>query len=71
MMLAVSDFLHVQDVADRLDVSVESVRMWIRSGQLAAIQLGRRAGWRIDPEDLRQFLEQRKRRGPGGDDRRT
>jgi excisionase family DNA binding protein len=44
----------VKDVADRLKVAEATVRQWIRSGQLRAIDIGK--GWRIADADLAVFL---------------
>lgn len=52
--------LTVQEVADRLRVNRETVRRWLRSGQLRGIKLGGdRAGFRIGEEVLREFLSKR------------
>ena len=52
-------FLKVADVATQLQVSRVTVRQWIRSEGLPAIQVSR--AFRIDPEDLKNWLEQRKK----------
>lgn len=44
----------VQELAERLEVSEATVRQWIKSGQLRAIEIGK--GWRISDTDLAQFL---------------
>ena len=44
----------VQEVADRLEVAEATVRQWIKSGALRAIDIGK--GWRISDTDLAQFL---------------
>lgn len=44
----------VRDVADRLKVAESTVRQWIRSGELRAIDIGK--GWRISEADLDGFL---------------
>jgi excisionase family DNA binding protein len=51
----------VEEVATQLRVHPETVRNWIKTGQLAAINLGGSAGYRISESDLADFL--RKRRG--------
>ncbi|GAB1481037.1 hypothetical protein MASR2M74_36200 [Paracoccaceae bacterium] len=45
----------VQEVADRLEVAEATVRQWIKSGALRAIDIGK--GWRISDTDLAQFLK--------------
>jgi excisionase family DNA binding protein len=47
----------VQEVADRLEVSQATVRQWIKSGALRAIDIGK--GWRIADTDLAAFLKTR------------
>lgn len=45
----------VKDLADRLKVAEATVRHWIRTGDLRAIDIGK--GWRIAESDFAQFLE--------------
>lgn len=47
----------VQEVADRLEVAEATVRQWIKSGLLRAIDIGK--GWRISDTDLDNFLKSR------------
>ena len=47
----------VQEVAERLEVAEATVRQWIKSGALRAIDIGK--GWRISDSDLAQFLTSR------------
>ncbi len=53
------EWFTVDEVAERLKVNPVTVRGWIRSGELKAVQLGR-AGYRIIEADLQAFLDQRK-----------
>jgi excisionase family DNA binding protein len=62
------DWLTVSDVADQLKVSVIAVQGWIRRGELRALRLGGKAGYRIRPSDLANFIEQRTE---GGAEART
>lgn len=48
------EYLTPEDVAQRYQVTVHSVREWCRSGKLRAIQIGRL--WRITPADLDRFI---------------
>ncbi|MCC7273118.1 MAG: helix-turn-helix domain-containing protein [Alphaproteobacteria bacterium] len=47
----------VQELAERLEVAEETVRRWIKSGELRAIDIGK--GWRIADADLERFLNAR------------
>ena len=47
----------IEEVADRLQVSDQTIRRWIKSGRLPAYKPGRE--WRIRTEDLEAFLEAR------------
>jgi len=49
--------LTVEEVAKRLRVSPETVRAWIRAGELDAIDVGK---YLIYPADLEDFKERRR-----------
>jgi excisionase family DNA binding protein len=49
----------VEEVASRLTVHPETVRKWIKNGELRATNLGGRAGYRISRSALEQFLRER------------
>ncbi len=53
-------YLRTSDVATRLGVSLDSVRRWLRSGELKGTPFGR-AGYRIEDTDFQAFLHQRQR----------
>ncbi len=56
------EWLTVADVARRLQVSEETVRRWIRAGELPVLSLDPgtpRAGYRIRESDLEHFYEGR------------
>jgi excisionase family DNA binding protein len=55
MSVSEERLLSLEDVADRLQVSDQSVRRWIKAGKLAAYKPG--LEWRIRPSDLEDFLE--------------
>jgi excisionase family DNA binding protein len=61
--MAENKLLTVQEVADRLSVHPDTVRQWIRNGEIGAIDLGGRAGYRISEADLERFMRERFR-GP-------
>ncbi len=50
----------VQDVVQELQVHEQTVRRWIKSGELPAYALGDRAGYRVAREDLEAFMERRR-----------
>ena len=49
--------LTVTEVAERVRVSPELVRRWLREGRLRGVRLGgTRLGWRIPKSELERFL---------------
>ena len=50
--------LSVEEVAKELAVNPETVRVWIRSGELVALSIGR--GYRISRADLDDFIRRRR-----------
>ena len=46
----------VEEVAGRLKVTEETVRRWLRSGDLAGKNFGGRTGYRIREVDINAFL---------------
>ncbi len=52
-------WLTVRDIAEQLKVNEETVRRWVRSGELTVLDLGPRAGYRIRPDELARFTEER------------
>ena len=57
-------FLSLHDVGEELGVSVQTVRRWVKAGELAAYQPGKE--YRIKSGDLEEFLKTREVR-PKGD----
>lgn len=53
-------YLTTLDVAKRLDVSLDTVRRWLRSGELKGSPFGR-AGYRIEDADFQAFFNRRRR----------
>lgn len=51
-------FLTPKDVSDLLQVSVYTIRRWIKDGELPAYKVGR--FWRIKPTDLDRWLSQQR-----------
>jgi len=56
--LSAQPFLTPQEVSDLLQVSVYTVRRWIKQGELPAYKVGRL--WRIKKGDLNQWLDQQR-----------
>ena len=51
-------WLTIEEVAAELKVHIETVRRWVRKGELPALSLGsRRGGYRIRRRDLEAFIE--------------
>jgi len=51
--------LTVPEIARQLRVSQETIRRWLRTGQLHGVHLGDRAGWRVPASEIDRFLAQR------------
>jgi excisionase family DNA binding protein len=60
------DWLTVAQVAERLQLHEETIRRWIRDGQIPVLDLGKKAGYRVRPADLDAFIAERY--GPVGKD---
>ena len=58
--------LTVAQVAATLQVDEDTVRRWLRAGQLLGTNLGSRAGYRVRQSDLDAFLDARSNRKPTG-----
>ncbi len=52
-------WLTVEQVAATLQVHIDTVRGWLRSGELKGSLLSRRAGWRVRESDLEAFMQER------------
>jgi excisionase family DNA binding protein len=62
--------LTIDQAATYLQVNPETVRRWLRRGVLAGINLGGSAGWRIERDDLRHFVDVRRSPRKGAETRR-
>lgn len=49
----------VGEIAERLGVTDETVRRWLREKALAGVRLGKKAGWRVRESDLERFIRDR------------
>jgi len=61
------EFYSTQDVADRLGVSIFTIRRYIQSGKLEAVKLD--GGYRVSRTALDRFLSERATGGPDTDGR--
>jgi excisionase family DNA binding protein len=52
--------LTVDEVSRRLGVHMDTIRRWIRRGELPAISLGGSTGYRIVQADLDHFIQVRR-----------
>jgi excisionase family DNA binding protein len=55
-MDGISHYLTIRETAQKLDISEESVRDFIKAKKLRAVKIGQ---WRVDPEDLKAFIKSR------------
>ena len=55
-MTVQKEYLTPDEVATILDVHPETVRRWIRSGELAASQPANSGRWRVHREDLQALI---------------
>jgi excisionase family DNA binding protein len=53
--------LEVKQIAERLQVHPETVRKWLRTGQMEGVFLGRRGGYRVTEDKLSEFLDRQKK----------
>jgi excisionase family DNA binding protein len=49
----------VEEIAERLKVTDQTVRRWLKGGALVGRNFGGRTGWRIREADVNSFLEKR------------
>jgi excisionase family DNA binding protein len=56
-------WLTTDEASEYLQVSVETMRRWARTGVIPAAKLGNRGGFRFRREDLDRFLETRRPSG--------
>jgi excisionase family DNA binding protein len=59
--------LTVEEVAEQMSVTHETVRRWLRSGDLRGVRLARKAGWRVRENDLQAYLERHSPQASGAE----
>jgi excisionase family DNA binding protein len=52
----IRNFLTIRETAEKLDISEESVRDFIKAKKLRAVKIGQ---WRVNPIDLEAFIKSR------------
>ena len=52
--------LTVNQVAEKLQVNVQTVRRWLRDGELIGTPIGGRTGWRVPESEIQAFLDRRR-----------
>ncbi len=57
--MAEERWLTVEEIVDTLKVHEQTVRRWLRDGELRGVLLGRKAGYRVRESDFEAFLEAR------------
>lgn len=60
MIVTDEAYLTPEDIADKLDITVETVQLWLRQGALGGYKIGR--FWRISIKDYETFLRERHNR---------
>lgn len=63
-MSSEDQLLTLEDVAERLKISVSTVRRWVKSNELRAIKVGNRGQYRISLTDLEEFLADQEAKPP-------
>lgn len=61
-------FLTLADVAEVLNVTVRQVYALVRSGDLRGIQIGGRGQWRIEHDQLEDYISRQYARSDAHDD---
>ncbi|MGI8475396.1 MAG: helix-turn-helix domain-containing protein [Thermomicrobiales bacterium] len=57
------DYLTTAEVAAKLRVNPETVKVWLRTGKLKGFVLSDRAGWRVPRAEVELFVEERMKHG--------
>jgi excisionase family DNA binding protein len=57
--MASTKWITTSEVASKLNIHIETVRRWIRTGELPAVNIGGKGGYRMKKTDLDKFLQSR------------
>lgn len=58
--------LTISESAKRLNITERTLRKWLREGVLPGVKMGRI--WRVDDQDLEEFIHQSKKKGQTKED---
>jgi excisionase family DNA binding protein len=58
------DYLTAAEIAEKLRVNPETVKVWLRTGKLKGFVLSDRAGWRVAQSEVDRFVQERMNDGP-------
>ena len=51
-----AEYLTTREAAERLKVTENTVRRWLRAGLIQGVRLSDRAGWRIGSQEVTRIL---------------
>lgn len=57
--MIVEKLLTPTEVAEILNLSVRTIKGWLREGKLKGVKIGTRGDWRIIERDLEEFIQQK------------
>lgn len=57
------EYMTVDEVAARIDVHPQTVRRWLRTGQMRGTLISRTAGYRVPRDEVERVLEEGLREG--------
>jgi len=57
------EYVTVDEAADRIGVHPQTVRRWLRAGQMRGTLISRTAGYRIPKDEVERVLEEGLRQG--------
>jgi excisionase family DNA binding protein len=64
--MAQETWLTVTEIAERLKVTEQTVRRWLRAGKLSGRNFSGRTGYRVREAELQRFLEAEQREAEPG-----
>lgn len=59
-MLTVDKLLTPEQVAEALNLSVRTIKGWLRDGKLKGVKIGTRGDWRVKESVLEKYIESQK-----------